>query len=93
MQRLLAREERAMRLLDERYGQNLLAVIRRVVDNEVLAQDLPQEGPAQSLAANCPLRRHARPPLYLYSARALHHAAWSVTRAAGRPDAPALGQS
>ncbi len=44
MQRLVARDERAMRLLDERYGKSLLAVIRRVVGNEVLAQDLLQEG-------------------------------------------------
>lgn len=33
-----------MRQVDERYGQNLLAVIRRVVREEAQAQDVLQEG-------------------------------------------------
>lgn len=44
VQRLLARDERAMRQVDERYGPNLLAVIRRVVGEETQAQDILQEG-------------------------------------------------
>lgn len=43
IQRLLVRDEQAMRLLDERYAKNLLAVIMRLVHDEALAQDLLQE--------------------------------------------------
>lgn len=44
VQRLLARDEHALRLLYERYAVGLLAMIRRVVRDEGLAQDLLQEG-------------------------------------------------
>ena len=44
VQRLLARDERALRLLYERHATGLLAVIRRVVRDEALAQDVLQEG-------------------------------------------------
>lgn len=43
VQRLLARDERALRLLYERHGAHLLAVIRRQVRDESLAQDVLQE--------------------------------------------------
>ena len=42
--RLLARDERALQLLYERHASGLLAVIRRVVRDEAMAQDLLQEG-------------------------------------------------
>ncbi|MBF9239338.1 RNA polymerase sigma factor [Hymenobacter sp. BT683] len=44
VQRLLARDEQALRRLQERYGRNLQAVIMRLVHKEALAQDLLQEG-------------------------------------------------
>lgn len=44
VQRLVARDEHALRLLHARYAKNLLAVILRVVRDEALAQDLLQEG-------------------------------------------------
>ena len=44
MQRLLARDERALQTLYDRYAAGLLAVIRRVVGDGVLAQDVLQEG-------------------------------------------------
>ena len=44
VQRLLARDERALRLLYERYAGSLLAVVLRLVRDEALAQDLMQEG-------------------------------------------------
>ena len=44
MQCLLARDERALRLLYERYADNLRTVIWRVVHDEALAQDVLQEG-------------------------------------------------
>lgn len=43
VQRLLAQDERAFRVLYERYSKNLLTVIYRVVRNESLAQDVLQE--------------------------------------------------
>lgn len=42
--RLLARDERALRQLYEQYGRNLLTVIRRLVHEEALAQEMLQEG-------------------------------------------------
>jgi len=44
VQRLVARDELALRLLYERYADNLRAVIWRVVRDEALAQDVLQEG-------------------------------------------------
>ena len=44
VQRLQARDELALRLLYERYADNLRAVILRVVRDEALAQDVLQEG-------------------------------------------------
>lgn len=44
VQRLLARDERALRLLHDRYAANLLAVVLRVVRDRDLAQDVLQEG-------------------------------------------------
>ncbi len=44
VQRLLARDERALRLLYEQYASRLLAVVLRLVRDEALAQDLVQEG-------------------------------------------------
>ncbi|MDQ2771312.1 MAG: sigma-70 family RNA polymerase sigma factor [Bacteroidota bacterium] len=44
VQRLLARDERALRLLYDRHAAGLLTVIRRVVRDEALAQDVLQEG-------------------------------------------------
>lgn len=44
VQRLLARDERALRLLYERHGARLLVVIRRLVRDEALAEDVLQEG-------------------------------------------------
>ncbi len=44
VQRLVARDELALRLLYERYADNLRAVIWRVVRDETLAQDVLQEG-------------------------------------------------
>ena len=44
MQRLLARDEQALRELYEQYGKSLLAVIQRLVRDETLAQDILQEG-------------------------------------------------
>lgn len=44
VQRLLARDEHALRLLQARYGNSLSGVIRRLVRDEVLAQDVLQEG-------------------------------------------------
>ena len=44
LRRLLARDERALQLLYERHASGLLAVIRRVVRDEAMAQDLLQEG-------------------------------------------------
>ena len=44
VQRLLARDEQALRLLHDRYARNLLTVIRRLVRDESLAQDVLQEG-------------------------------------------------
>ena len=44
VQRLLARDERALRLVYERHAAGLLTVIRRVVRDEGLAQDMLQEG-------------------------------------------------
>lgn len=43
IQRLLARDEQALRLLQARYAKNLLLVILRLVRDEALAQDLLQE--------------------------------------------------
>jgi len=43
VQRLVARDELALRLLYERYADNLRAVIWRVVRDEALAQDGLQE--------------------------------------------------
>ncbi|HEX8327113.1 MAG TPA: sigma-70 family RNA polymerase sigma factor [Hymenobacter sp.] len=42
--RLLARDERALQLLSERYGHNLLTVILRLVRDRELAEDVLQEG-------------------------------------------------
>ncbi|WP_426060895.1 RNA polymerase sigma factor [Hymenobacter sp. B1770] len=44
VQRLLARDERALGILHARYAASLLAVIRRLVRDEALAEDLLQEG-------------------------------------------------
>ncbi|MBF9223846.1 RNA polymerase sigma factor [Hymenobacter ruricola] len=44
VQRLLARDEQALRLLHDRYSRNLLTVITRLVHDEALAQDVLQEG-------------------------------------------------
>jgi len=44
VQRLLARDEQALGLLEARYGGCLLSVIERVVRNRELAEDLLQEG-------------------------------------------------
>ncbi|MET4076568.1 sigma-70 family RNA polymerase sigma factor [Hymenobacter sp. UYCo722] len=43
IQRLLARDEQALRLLYARYANNLLAVVLRLVRDEALAQDVLQE--------------------------------------------------
>ncbi|GAC1379865.1 MAG: ECF RNA polymerase sigma factor SigK [Hymenobacter sp.] len=44
VQRLLARDEKALQILHDRYARNLLAVVRRLVRDEALAQDVIQEG-------------------------------------------------
>jgi RNA polymerase sigma factor (sigma-70 family) len=44
VQRLLARDEQALGLLEARYGSSLLAVIVRLVRDRELAEDLLQEG-------------------------------------------------
>lgn len=44
VERLLARDEQALRLVYARYANPLLAVIRRLVRDEALAQDVLQEG-------------------------------------------------
>lgn len=44
VQRLLARDERALGQLYEQYARNLFTVILRVVQDEALAQDVLQEG-------------------------------------------------
>ncbi|WP_210513977.1 RNA polymerase sigma factor [Hymenobacter terricola] len=44
VQRLVARDEQALRLLHDRYSQNLLTVVLRLVHDEALAQDVLQEG-------------------------------------------------
>ena len=44
VERLLARDEQALRILYDRYARNLLAVIMRLVHDEALAQDVLQEG-------------------------------------------------
>ena len=44
VQRLLARDERAVELLEVRYGGSLLSVIERVVRDREHAEDLLQEG-------------------------------------------------
>ena len=44
VERLLARDEQALRILHDRYARNLLAVIVRLVRDEALAQDVLQEG-------------------------------------------------
>ena len=44
VQRLLARDERALRLLHDRYAKSILVVIVRLVRDEALAQDVLQEG-------------------------------------------------
>ena len=44
VQRLLARDEHALGLLEARYGGSLLSVIGRVVGNREQAEDLLQEG-------------------------------------------------
>lgn len=44
VQRLVARDEQALRLVYEQYAQSLLAVIQRLVRDEALAQDILQEG-------------------------------------------------
>ena len=44
VERLLARDEQALRVLHDRYARNLLAVIVRLVRDENLAQDVLQEG-------------------------------------------------
>ena len=44
VQRLLARDEQALRVLHDRYAKNLLAIILRLVRDEALAQDVLQEG-------------------------------------------------
>lgn len=43
IERLLARDEEAMRMMHARYAKNLLAVVRRLVRDEALAQDVLQE--------------------------------------------------
>ncbi|MET4075159.1 sigma-70 family RNA polymerase sigma factor [Hymenobacter sp. UYCo722] len=44
VERLLARDEQALRLLHERYARSLLNVINRLVHDQELAEDLLQEG-------------------------------------------------
>ena len=44
VQRLLARDEQALRILHDQYAKNLLSVIMRLVRDEPLAQDILQEG-------------------------------------------------
>ena len=44
VQRLVARDEQALRVLHDRYAKNLLTVILRLVRDEALAQDVLQEG-------------------------------------------------
>ena len=44
VQRLLARDEQALRQLHDQYAKNLLTVILRLVRDEFLAQDILQEG-------------------------------------------------
>jgi RNA polymerase sigma factor (sigma-70 family) len=44
VQRLLARDENALRVLHDRYARNLLTVIVRLVHDVELAQDVLQEG-------------------------------------------------
>jgi len=44
VQRLLARDEHALRLLQTRYAKSLLGVVLRLVRDEALAQDVLQEG-------------------------------------------------
>lgn len=44
VQRLVARDEQALRLVYEKYAKTLLAVIQRLVRDEALAQDILQEG-------------------------------------------------
>ena len=44
VQRLIGRDEQALRELHDRYSRNLLAVIVRLVRDESLAQDVLQEG-------------------------------------------------
>ena len=44
VERLLARDEQALRILHDRYARNLLTVIMRLVRDEALAQDILQEG-------------------------------------------------
>jgi RNA polymerase sigma factor (sigma-70 family) len=44
VERLLARDEQALRLLHERYSRSLLTVILRLVRDQPLAEDLLQEG-------------------------------------------------
>jgi RNA polymerase sigma factor (sigma-70 family) len=44
VQRLIARDEQALRLLHDQYSRNLLTVILRLVRDESLAQDVLQEG-------------------------------------------------
>ncbi len=44
VQRLLARDEQALRVLHDQYARNLMTVILRLVRDEELAQDILQEG-------------------------------------------------
>ena len=44
VQRFLARDEHALRLLQTRYAKSLLGVILRLVRDEALGQDVLQEG-------------------------------------------------
>jgi len=44
VERLLARDEQALRLLHDRYSRSLYTVIVRLVHNQELAQDVLQEG-------------------------------------------------
>ncbi|WP_201986658.1 RNA polymerase sigma factor [Hymenobacter rubidus] len=44
VQRLVARDEKALRILHDQYAKNLLHVILRLVRDEALAQDVLQEG-------------------------------------------------
>ncbi len=44
VQRLLARDEQALKLLHDQYAKNLLTVVLRLVRDESLAQDVLQEG-------------------------------------------------